>query len=108
MPSINPIKQKMKAFIRRQISSILAGLSSKEEVWEDSIAVFDKDDVYNNLERVSCYVGGENFIKPEDIKLEKSLNDYINGDNYPLPSTQDREGYMDSRHYEYWLSGLQD
>jgi SAM-dependent methyltransferase len=44
----------------------------------------------------------------ENIKLEKELDYYISNDKYPLPATQDREGYMDSRHYEFWLSGLQD
>ena len=32
----------------------------------------------------------------------------LNRDTMPIPSTQNREGYYGDRHFEYWLSGLND
>ena len=68
---------------------------------------------YENLLPVSAYYS-DNDIPPErwlhfdEVKLEKSLCEYIKHDTYPIPSTSDREGYFGPRHYHYWLSGLKD
>lgn len=48
-----------------------------------------------------------------DGDLRHLLNDNevircINNDKYPIPSTEDREGYHDNRHLSYWLSGYKD
>ena len=43
-----------------------------------------------------------------DILLEKSLDEYIRSDPYPIPSTEDRAGYHGKYHYNWWLSGLKD
>jgi len=32
----------------------------------------------------------------------------INRDDVPIPATDDREGYSNNQHLEYWLSGLED
>jgi ubiquinone/menaquinone biosynthesis C-methylase UbiE len=32
----------------------------------------------------------------------------LSRDTMPIPGTHDREGYYDDRHFEYWLSGLDD
>lgn len=39
---------------------------------------------------------------------EQTLEDLIARDDYPIPSAQDREGYMPGYDANYWLSGLED
>jgi len=39
---------------------------------------------------------------------ESELRDFIQADTYPLPATEDREGYYSDQHLRYWLSGLGD
>ena len=108
MLGIESIKRRIKAYIDRQISLTVGGLGKRGGALGDPIVSVAREEPYDHLGPVSLYIGGESSIRPEDLKLEKSLDDYIHGDTRPLPSTQDREGYMDDRHYEYWLSGLQD
>jgi len=38
--------------------------------------------------------------------LKHDLRNYLSRDIYPLPVTEDREGYHRDRHLEYWCSGL--
>ncbi len=40
--------------------------------------------------------------------LQRDLKIYLERDTYPLPTTEDRQGYEGDRHYDYWLSGLRD
>lgn len=40
--------------------------------------------------------------------LERDLESYVRRDPYPIPVPEDREGYGEERHFEYWLTGLQD
>ncbi|MBY0311004.1 MAG: class I SAM-dependent methyltransferase [Phycisphaerales bacterium] len=41
-------------------------------------------------------------------QLPYSLEECIARDSFPLPETNDREGYYGERHFDYWLSGLDD
>jgi len=36
------------------------------------------------------------------------LEHWLERDTMPIPATNDREYYYDDRHFEYWLSGLDD
>lgn len=44
----------------------------------------------------------------DKVQPEHPLEYYVAQDPYPLPATDDREGYHGNRHYDYWLSGLKD
>lgn len=50
----------------------------------------------------------EHWLQFDDVKMERSLSQYMENDKYPIPSPSDREYYFDNRHYHYWLSGLKD
>lgn len=50
----------------------------------------------------------ERMIKIPEELLEHDLEIYLSKDNYPLPTTIDREGYAKNRHFDYWISGLID
>lgn len=67
---------------------------------------------YDNLSPVSMHdtshVPPERWLHFDDIKMEKSITEYMENDKYPIPSPGDREGYFGPRHYHYWLSGLKD
>jgi len=43
-----------------------------------------------------------------DLGLGTNLSAFIAKDDYPLPRTEDREGYWGDDHYGWWLSGLDD
>jgi SAM-dependent methyltransferase len=48
------------------------------------------------------------WIQFDKVRPAHALEYYIEKDPYPLPTTEDREGYYGNRHYDYWLSGLKD
>lgn len=102
------VKLRIKNYIDCQIRSRLAGSEERGTIWEDAIVVSPQARDYTNLAPVAHYTDGRTHIAPESLQLEKTLEEYVHSDEYPLPATQDREGYMDDRHFEFWLSGLQD
>lgn len=51
---------------------------------------------------------GEQWLQFDDVHMERSLQEYMKRDPWPIPATGDREGYFGPRHYHYWLSGLKD
>ena len=48
--------------------------------------------------------------EPHLLKLSQcqGIEAMLERDHMPIPSTRDREGYYGDRHFEYWLSGLND
>ena len=44
----------------------------------------------------------------EELLLGQRLADLVARDPLPIPSTADREGYSDDRHFEWWCTGLRD
>jgi len=51
---------------------------------------------------------GAQQVSFERVKLELPLRAYADLDPYPIPVTEDREGYYGDFHYDWWLSGLYD
>jgi SAM-dependent methyltransferase len=51
---------------------------------------------------------GEEWLRFDNVKMERSIAEYMKSDGFPIPSPHDREGYFGGRHYHYWLSGLKD
>ncbi|OQX05474.1 MAG: hypothetical protein BWK80_52115 [Desulfobacteraceae bacterium IS3] len=104
----NPIRNYINREVADTFSRFLEKVSSAHQASERQISITVPLKCFVNLSDVSRYCEGFSSIKPEDLKLEKPIDDYIEKDRFPLPSTEDREGYMDERHFEYWLSGLGD
>lgn len=42
------------------------------------------------------------------VPMARALAEYIAHDPFPLPATDNREGYYGDRHYDYWRSGLKE
>jgi SAM-dependent methyltransferase len=108
---LNFIKLRLKQYIDREITKKYQKIQVKKDegkLWDHQIAITMPSVKFNNLLNVANYCDDVTYIKPEQIKIEKDIIQYIEKDKYPLPSREDREGYMDDRHYEYWLSGLSD
>ena len=107
---IKKIKKRIKEFIVREIDSKMSGLSENfgHHSWDNQIAINFQPKNFKPLLNVSNYIDGITYIDPKSLELETDITQYIRNDSFPLPSTEDREGYMDERHYEYWLFGLSD
>ncbi len=101
---ILPLKTKEKTLTDSLFSEKIA----EHHPSERQLSITEPPKRFVNLSDISKYRDGFSYIRPEDLKLEKPIDDYIEKDRFPLPCTEDREGYMDERHFEYWLSGLND
>lgn len=55
-------------------------------------------------------VQGGTVEEPRLLELSRSrdIEAMLDRDQMPIPSSRDREGYYGDRHFEYWLSGLND
>jgi SAM-dependent methyltransferase len=60
--------------------------------------------LYDNLEQRNLVYSANN----KKVLTDKNINNYLRLDIADIPATEDREGYYDNRHLEYWLSGLSD
>lgn len=79
-----------------------------QQQWENSIIIPGTKREFTALPPVLQFATQEHFIDIPKLKLPFEINTYLKKDTYPLPVTEDREGYFDNRHYDYWLSGLDD
>lgn len=110
---IKDIKKRIKAFISAEVErSVLKNIpvasTPSQPIWNNMVAINPDYKEFQPLQDVSFYRDGKTAIDPNSIDLEFDLDRYIEKDTYPLPSTEDREGYMDDRHFEFWLFGLSD
>lgn len=78
-------------------------------VWEDQIALNTQQEP--NFEVLPCAADLTDRsvygIEVGSLGLDHPLEWYLAKDMSPLPIADDREGYYGTRHFEYWLSGLQ-
>ena len=102
---IERIKDKIKNFTQMKKSS--ASIHNAEN-WENRISMNYPVEGFKSLSNVSNYLDGNSHIDPKSICQETEIERYIKKDIMPLPLTEDREGYMGERHFEYWLFGLSD
>lgn len=79
-----------------------------EKAWASAISKIERNDQMQALPPVSHYAGAQPGISFDRVPLEHPIEGYIGHDPWPLPFTEDREGYHGDRHYDYWLSGLKD
>jgi SAM-dependent methyltransferase len=77
--------------------------------WEDMVARFTSDEpVFANLPPVAELPDrAAPSIRPERLQAAGDIEAWVRRDTAPIPRPEDREGYFDDRHYEYWLSGLE-
>ena len=54
------------------------------------------------------YAGGKVHTQFGDLLAECTPEDFLGRDPYPLPRSEDREGYQVDRHYDWSLGGLRD
>ncbi|HLF56883.1 MAG TPA: class I SAM-dependent methyltransferase [Thermoanaerobaculia bacterium] len=76
--------------------------------WFDQLAVRGSDGPFDNLPPAGRLLREPCYIDCAALPLRGPIDDYLARDTFPIPSTADREGYHDDRHFEYWLSGLRD
>lgn len=75
-------------------------------IWEDSIIIRSKKSEFKNLGPVADYTDQKVNLDIKAMKLPKPIDAYIKNDPYPIPATEDREGYSGDMHYDFWVSGL--
>jgi len=62
-----------------------------------------------NAGLVRDFLNGEVMtIEHRELLADPATRALIDGDVVPIPATADRENYYETRHLEYWLSGLAD
>jgi SAM-dependent methyltransferase len=73
-----------------------------------ALALFDPVRTSDPLPPAKAHRSGSGYLTvPERVRGEP-LHAFLERDPHPLPATADREGYHDERHFDYWLSGLED
>ena len=78
------------------------------EVWEDLISLHTHGSTeFDVLAPAATYRAVDSH--PTDWSSEaEALEAALERDTYPLPVTDDREGYYGPHHFSYWASGLRD
>ena len=76
--------------------------------WENSIIIPATKIDFKVLPAVGQFITQPHFIDLNNLGLEKEISEYLKKDSYPVPLPEDREGYYDDRHYDFWLSGLEE
>lgn len=59
-----------------------------------------------NLPQVKLLERSPSLFALDPTIMERDLEAYIDEDPYPIPPTERREGHSGPRHFDYWLSGL--
>lgn len=77
-----------------------------KDIWENFIALnCEKDSILETLKPVCEYYEEECNVLDFD---RKDIENAIKEDSYPLPKTENREGYSGENHYNYWFKGYRD
>ena len=75
-------------------------------IWENLITLnSDVEPSFRTLARASEFHEGDSRKDEWD---DLDYRDALERDHYPLPVTEDREGYYGPDHFSYWASGLKD
>jgi len=106
------VKSLSKAEIHQLVSQRLQG--SRPVAWEEDISRNTLDTApFENLEAPNK-LDSSQFNKPKRLAAikpllgERTIEEAIAADSYPLPCPDDREGYSPGFDGVYWLSGLED
>jgi SAM-dependent methyltransferase len=92
------------------LSSKTPIISQQLPDWLKDITFQSGNEPFQPLPAASHHVNSPNqWIDIKSMNLAEPLEKYLERDPYPIPSIADREGYYDQdRHFDWWLSGLQD
>ena len=113
----NKLKGRARALLRlhpltRRIEFIdgqLADLSGKLGAQlQHNISLVKPANDFALLEPASAQTGQSISTHFDDFEPRPDLKALAAEDPWPLPVTEDREGYHGERHFDYWLSGLRD
>ncbi|MEJ0102858.1 MAG: class I SAM-dependent methyltransferase [Bacteroidota bacterium] len=74
--------------------------------WESSIIIQKTKENFKILPSVGQYITQQHYTDISKLNLDDDVSTYLKRDSYPIPLTEDREGYFDDRHYDFWLDGL--
>jgi SAM-dependent methyltransferase len=72
------------------------------------ITIKGSQDPFDVLPSAQHWAGAEPAAQLQSDLTDKEISEYLANDPYPLPRTDDREGYHEDRHFLWWLSGLTD
>lgn len=76
------------------------------QIWENYICLNSAvEKKFETLGPASQYLNSDSRVGSW-VNLDYS--EALRNDTYPLPNTEDREGYYDQDHFSYWASGLLD
>lgn len=76
--------------------------------WENSIILPATKRDFTVLPSPIHFASQKHSIDISKIGINSGIDAYLKNDFYPLPLTEDREGYYGDVHYDYWLSGIED
>lgn len=76
------------------------------KIWEDMVSLNAQEEPSFSLLEPARSYWEDDAKRPDFEKLD--YRDALERDDYPLPSTKDREGYYGPHHFGYWASGFQD
>ncbi len=91
--------------IKHQLAEIKGKLGAQVQ---NNISILKPADEFILLDRPSNQTGQEVSTRFDDFDPAPDLQALAAEDVWPLPTTEDREGYHGKRHFDYWLSGLRD
>jgi SAM-dependent methyltransferase len=96
--------------LKRLVKTELASrLSERSPSPARTLALFESAGDAATVGTVREHADSKNVYLPvPETVLGQPLRARIGRDTLPLPATHDREGYHADRHFDYWLSGLED
>lgn len=87
---------------------IIGKLKMSENIWEDLISLNTGTEMFcEHIGSAGQYVHQDDGSVAWD-RQRVPLNVALERDKAPLPSTEAREGYYGTNHFNYWASGLRD
>lgn len=113
--SESPNSQKAPEFSPEQINFINQKMRQwRPASWEDDISIKSLDSApFDNAPPIGELDTGKtktSFDKLIDVTIRggKTLEEFVGNDPYPIPGSDDREGYLPGYHERFWVMGLLD
>jgi SAM-dependent methyltransferase len=101
---LHPLTRQVE-FIKGQVANLNNKLGSQIQ---HNISMLKPADDFVLLEPASKQAGQPTSTHFDEFYPAPDLQALAAEDTWPLPITEDREGYHGERHFDYWLSGLRD
>jgi SAM-dependent methyltransferase len=101
---LHPLKRQLE-FMKGQLAEVNGKLGAQVQ---HNISMVRPADDYVLLEPASRQTGQDISTHFNEFDPAPDVGALAAEDAWPLPITEDREGYHGDRHFDYWLSGLRD